>query len=93
MTLLVYLYWVVGTFIGAYFANVIPEFKGLEFVLTSFFAILVIEYYLLNKKVDALLIPLIAAAIAYSLMPQYFLVIAILLSVFYLYIKVRCCND
>ena len=88
-TLLLYIYWVAGTLIGALFADFIPDLKGLDFVLTSFFAVLVIEYYLLNKKIDALIVPVIAAIIAYLLIPQYHLLIAILLCSFYLYVKIR----
>lgn len=88
-TLLLYLYWVVGTFIGAAFADVIPQFKGMEFVLTGFFAVIVIEYYLSNRAVDALYIPLAASVIAYLLMPNYYLLIAILLCVIYLHFKIK----
>jgi branched chain amino acid efflux pump len=88
-TLLLYVYWVSGSFIGAFFAYKIPDVKGLDFILTSFFAIIVIEYYLLNKKIDALLIPVVAAIIAYLLMPQFYLLIALFLCGFYLYMKIR----
>ncbi|QBR82954.1 branched-chain amino acid ABC transporter permease [Legionella israelensis] len=89
VTLFPYLSWVSGTFFGALFADKIPEVKGMSFILTSFFMLLVIEYYLLNKKIDALIIPVIAAFIAYWLMPQYYLLLAILSCAFYLYIKIR----
>ncbi|KTD64108.1 AzlC family ABC transporter permease [Legionella spiritensis] len=88
-TLLLYIYWVGGTLIGAMFAGSIPEVKGLEFVLTAFFAIIVIEHFLINKFTDALFIPLAASCIAYTLLPQFYLLIAILLCAFYLYIKIK----
>lgn len=88
-TLLLYLYWVVGTLIGALFADFIPEVKGMDFIMTSFFALIALEYYLVNKSIDALLIPVVASLIAYLLMPQYGLLIAILLCTFYLYLKVK----
>jgi len=89
ITLFPYLSWVIGTFLGAYFANWMPDIKGLDFILTSFFAILVIEYYLLNKKIDAILIPIILAFGSYWLIPQYYLLLAILGSALYLYVKLR----
>ncbi|WP_133128673.1 AzlC family ABC transporter permease [Legionella nagasakiensis] len=88
-TLFPYLSWVGGTFLGALLADFIPEVKGLDFILTSFFMVLVIEYYLLNKKIDALIIPIFAACLAYWVMPQYYLLISILTCTFYLYLKIR----
>ena len=88
-TLFPYLSWVGGTFFGALLADTIPVVKGMDFVLTSFFMVLVVEYYLLNRKVDALIIPILAACLAYWIYPQFYLVIAILTCVFYLYAKSR----
>ena len=89
ITLFPYLGWVGGTFVGAYFADFIPDLKGMEFILTSFFMVLVIEYFLTNKKIDALLVPIIAAFLAYWITPQYYLLLAILTCTFYLYLKIR----
>ncbi|MDP1602200.1 MAG: AzlC family ABC transporter permease [Legionella sp.] len=88
-TLLPYLYWVVGTFIGAYYADIIPEIKGMDFILTCFFFLFVIEYYWVKKALDALIIPVLASLTGYFLLPQYYLLIAILICIFYLYLKVR----
>lgn len=88
-TLLLYLYWVIGSFIGAAFADTIPQFKGMEFVLTAFFAIIVIEYYRVNKAVDALYIPILASIVAYLLVPNYYLLLAISLCALYLHFKTR----
>lgn len=92
-TLLLYLYWVIGTLVGALFADVIPEVKGLDFILTGFFFLIAIEYYLVNKAIDALWVPLLTSFIAYWLFPQYYLLIAILLCTFYLYLKIKVRND
>lgn len=89
VTLLPYLSWVGGTFFGALFADVVPELQGLDFVLTSFFALLVIEYYLINKKIDALIVPIVASFASYWLIPQYYLLLAIISCASYLYIKIR----
>lgn len=89
VTFFPYLSWVSGTFLGAFFADSIPEVKGMSFILTAFFMLLVIEYYLLNRKIDALIIPVLAAFSAYWLMPQYYLLLAIASCAFYLYLKIR----
>ncbi|MFI4919625.1 MAG: AzlC family ABC transporter permease, partial [Legionellales bacterium] len=88
-TLLPYLYWVSGTFFGAFFADVIPELKGLDFIMTGFFFLIALEYYLVKKSIDALLIPVLVSFITYLLVPQYYLFISILLCTFYLYLKVK----
>lgn len=88
-TLFPYLYWVIGTFIGAFYADVIPEIKGLDFILVSFFFLLVVEYYFVNKALDALIIPVIASLLGYLLFPQYYLFVAIILCIFYLYLKTK----
>jgi len=84
-----YISWVLGSFIGAYFADSIPEIKGMDFILTSFFMVIVIEFYLVNKKIDALFVPVLAAFFAYWLMPQYYMLIAIFISTLYLYLNIR----
>lgn len=93
VTLFPYISWVGGTFLGAFLADYIPDIRGMDFVLTSFFAILVIEYYLMYKKIDALIVPIPAAFLAYWFVPQYYLILAIILCVFYLYIKLRVTHE
>lgn len=89
VTLFPYLGWVLGTLVGALCADFITEMKGMDFILTSFFMILVIEYYWVNKKVDALIVPLVASGLAYGLLPHYALFAAILMCACYLFIKIR----
>lgn len=88
-TLLPYVYWVLGTFTGALFADIIPEIKGLDFIMTSFFLLIVLEYYLINKSIDALIVPILASLIGFWLVPTYYLFMGILLSTLYIYIKIR----
>lgn len=89
VTLFPYVSWVGGTLMGSVLADVIPIIQGMDFILTSFFMVLVIEYFLLNRKIDALITPIVASVVAFLLIPQYHLIIAILTCVFYLYIKQR----
>jgi 4-azaleucine resistance transporter AzlC len=88
-TLFPYLYWVVGTFLGAYFSDVIPEIKGLDFIMTGFFFLIALEYYLVKKSTDAILVPVLVSFFSYLLAPQYYLFISILLCTFYLYLKIK----
>lgn len=87
VTALLYLYWVAGTLCGAVFANAMPMIDGLEFVLTSFFGVLVVDFYHVHKSVFPLVLPIIFSIVAYVFFPEQSLVIAILLSVIFLYLK------
>lgn len=92
-TILMYAFWVIGTFVGAVFAHAIPDVSGMSFILTAFFFLIVLEYLQKNKSIDALIIPVIASAIAWLIVPHYFLLIAISLCAVYLYIKVKVIYD
>lgn len=61
--------WVIGTFIGALFSKHLLKIEGLEFILIAYFAILVFENYLKNKSFEPATIGLIAAIIAYFIVP------------------------
>ncbi len=88
-TLLMYGSWVGGSFVGALFAKAIPDVSGMGFILTAFFFLIVLEYFKKNQSIDALIIPVIASTIAWLIVPQYFLLIAISLCAVYLHIKVK----
>lgn len=92
-TILMYAFWVVGTFFGALFAHMIPDVSGMGFILTAFFFLIVLEHFQKNKSIDALIIPVIASAIAWLIVPQYFLLIAISLCAVYLHIKIKVMHD
>lgn len=92
-TLLMYASWVGGTVFGSVFAHIIPDVSGMGFILTAFFFMIVLEYWQNNQAIDALIIPVIASAIAWLIMPQYFLLIAIILCALYLHIKVKVMYD
>lgn len=81
LTLIIYLSWVSGTLIGAIFAPWLPDFSGMAFILPCFFLVLVIEFYFTTKAIASIILPLISAGIAYYITPDYFLLIAILLSI------------
>lgn len=76
----IYLYWVIGTLIGAIFSKWIPDFSAIAFILPAFFGVLVIEYFIAKRRLHTLIAPICAAIIAYLIYPKQFLLIAILLS-------------
>lgn len=84
LTLVIYLSWTLGTFVGALFSNYLPHFSGLSFILPCFFLVLVVEYYLSTKSLQSIIAPIIFAAIAYYMMPNNYLFMAIVLSIFYI---------
>ena len=79
-TVLIYLYWVGGTIVGAIFANYVPEMEGANFILAAFFMILVIDFYMLHRTITPLVIPIIFSIVA----PSSYLVVAICLSLLFL---------
>lgn len=85
VTLLPYAYWLIGTILGAYVFTNIPAFQGMEFILVSFFTILVLDYYQIHKDIMCIIMPIIFAAIAYILTPKYFLLTAIIISSIFIY--------
>lgn len=87
ITFFVYSYLVLGTLTGALFADHLPKVEGLEFILTCFFMVLVIDYFMLHRKIKPILIPIILSVLAYAILPQYYLLIAITLTVIYLYLS------
>ena len=92
-TLLIYVYWVAGTLVGSIFAKHLPAVHGLDFILTCFFMTIVIDYYRVHRSLKPLLLPLLASAMAYAILPQYYLLIAIGFSVTYLYACQKAVNN
>lgn len=86
-TLLIYLYWQLGTLAGALFADYVPDVEGASFILSAFFMVLVLEFYLVNKSVAPLIVPVVFSIIAYLLVPSFYLVTAICLSLLFLSAK------
>lgn len=85
VSLIIYAYWIMGTLIGALFADVLPAIHGLDFILPSFFMVLVIEFYLKNRDVKALLVPIAASVVTFFLLPRHYLVLAILACLIFSY--------
>lgn len=85
VTLLPFLYWVFGTLLGAFIFTDLPTFQGIEFILTSFFMILVIDYYQMHKDRLCIIMPVIFAAISYVITPEYFLLASIISSTIFIY--------
>ncbi|MDF1758625.1 MAG: AzlC family ABC transporter permease [Legionellaceae bacterium] len=84
VTLLPYIYWVSGSFMGLFLYSSMPDIAGLDFMLTSFFMILVVDYYLISRDNLSLLVPIVLAFISYILLPNQYLVVSILLSMFFI---------
>lgn len=78
---IIYASWVGGTIFGTLFAPWLPKFSGMDFILPCFFLVLVIEYYMATRSLASIILPSIAAIIAYMIKPEYFLFIAIVLSI------------
>lgn len=85
VTLLPFLYWITGTLLGAFIFTNLPTFPGIEFILTCFFMILVIDYYQMHKDKLCIIMPIIFAAICYAAVPNYFLLASIVLSTIFIY--------
>lgn len=61
--------WILGTFFGALFSSQLKNVAGLEFILIAYFAILVFENYLKNKLLEPIVIGLVAAVVAFLIVP------------------------
>jgi 4-azaleucine resistance transporter AzlC len=86
VTLFPYLYWVGGTLLGLSLFSVMPEIKGLDFMLTSFFMILVVDYYCVSRDKLSLLMPIIFSWISFTLLPKQYLLLSIILSALFIYV-------
>ena len=84
VTTLIYFFWVGGTLVGSLFAEILPVIKGVDFVLPSFFMVLVLDFYLVHRSLLPIILPIIFSFIAYALFPSAYLVIAICLTLIYL---------
>lgn len=85
ISLFPYVYWVAGTVLGLLLYKSIPDLKGLDFMLTSFYMILVTDYYIVSRNVLSLIMPLVFVAIWYLLLPHEYLLLSIVSSVFFIY--------
>lgn len=83
-TVLIYLYWFLGTLAGSIFAHYVPEVEGAEFVLAAFFMILVIDFFMVHRSIAPIVMPIILSIIAYMMAPSFYLVVAICLSLLFL---------
>lgn len=77
---LIYAYWVLGTFVGALFSQWIPPFHALSFILPAFFMVLSVDYFIAKRKWHIIVMPIICAVVAYLLLPQEYLLLAIIFS-------------
>lgn len=80
-----YLYWVSGTILGLFVYNSMPEIKGLDFMLTSFFMILCIDYYLVSRDKLSLFMPIIFAVIGFIILPHQYLLASIIFSLIFVH--------
>lgn len=77
LSVLIHIYWVSGTMVGAIFGNVLPQIKGLEFVLSILFVIFALDQYFKNKKWWPFAVGSISWIVIHALLPQYALVVSI----------------
>jgi 4-azaleucine resistance transporter AzlC len=82
-----FIYWVSGTGLGLLLYSYMPPLHGFEFMLTSFFMILVIDYYLISRDRYSLFMPIIFALISYMLLPNQFLLVSIIFSTLFIHFK------
>ncbi len=85
VTLFPYIYWVTGTCLGLALFSSMPDVKGLDFMLTSFFMILVVDYYLMSRDKLSLIMPVAFACFSYLLFPKQYLLLSIICSVLFIY--------
>ena len=55
----IYLYWVIGTIVGAICAGWIPSFPALSFILPAFFMVLVVDYFIAKRNWHTIVVPVI----------------------------------
>jgi predicted branched-subunit amino acid permease len=82
-----YLYWISGTCLGLALFSSMPEIKGLDFMLTSFFMILVVDYYLISRDKLSLIMPIAFACFSFLIFPKQYLLFSIICSVLFIYIS------
>ncbi len=85
VTLLPFIYWVFGTLLGVFLFKYVKDVPNMEFVLSSFFTILVMDYYKLHQDKLCIIMPIVFATISYQILPQYFLLMSIIISAVYIY--------
>ncbi len=89
VTIVIYFYWLGGSIVGAYFAKLLPDINGLDFVLPAFFMILALELYFKERNIAGFIVPVMTALLAYAIAPGQYLVLAISLCAIYLFIKAK----
>jgi 4-azaleucine resistance transporter AzlC len=86
VTLWPYIHWIIGTVVGLALFSSIPDIKGLDFMLTSFFMILVIDYYLVSRDKLSLIMPIAFACFSFLIFPKQYLLLSIICSFLFLYV-------
>lgn len=85
VTLLPYLYWVFGTFLGVLLFKYVQNIPDMGFILCCFFTILVTDHYKLHRDKLCIIIPVLFALIFYFILPDYFLLLSIVASAIFIY--------
>lgn len=85
VTLLPFLYWIFGTFLGVFLFRYVQNIPNMEFVLCCFFTILVTDYYSMHRDKLCIIMPIIFAAFSYVILPKYFLLMSIVMSALFIY--------
>lgn len=88
VTLLPFLYWQMGTFVGVVAADWLPSIQGMDFILPAFFMALVIDNYHKCKDVFIFIIPVMISVVSFLLLGEQFLLLAMCLTMLYLWVRV-----
>lgn len=88
VSFLLHMYWVIGTFIGAFWGDHLPQPPG-SFILSCLFLVVVLDQYFIIKSWRPIVLALIAATVAIILSAKNMVIIAIILCV----ISLICIKD
>jgi 4-azaleucine resistance transporter AzlC len=69
LTVLIHIYWVMGSLAGSFVIHFVTLPKGLEFSLTAFFAAVAVEQFLVKKEFKPVLIAICSIILALFLCP------------------------
>jgi 4-azaleucine resistance transporter AzlC len=72
--------WVLGSFIGAFFADSLTKLPSVIFILVAFFIVMIYEYYCTVKTVKPFIYAISSVIVAFYFTGNNFLLLAILLS-------------
>lgn len=81
---LIHAYWVVGTFIGAFFGKEVFQLPGLEFSLTALFTVFFIEQWKKCKDLSIVIVALLGFGVGWFFLQSQAFIIGILVTLLFL---------